>query len=349
MPFDINIDRLRIPPGISVPPTVTMYYKPYYDEPYELVESGINIDENGYVTDSPKPMISVEPGERYLLMAVNESCGYEYVQSLILYPYCPVGFALTPDASECFYEEVTDATPPEFGENTVAQTYPSYSICGSYIYEEGYNVNGTGTSNQINNMNAFWKNGVGPTCVEAALYDGPLNRAGLWSVAELVDQTVGFAHCFDIAVGKTYYVGIAADNLGILNLDGVNIITQDPAALDAQYGLTLGVAPFQIWHIYPVFIPGGSHVLELLGYNTFGPAAMGCEIYDNTPLEIAAATDYTDLNLVFSSKDYIGMPVMLGSGGVGYSCPDETYSLRSCASPYECVRRVTTPVLVSQG
>ncbi len=348
MAINISIDRLRIPPGISVPPTVSLFVKPYIGGSYVLVDSGINIDANGYVTDSPKPIVSVDAGERYLLLAVNETCGYQYAQSLILYPYCPVGYELTPDASECYYEEVTDATPPAFGEVTIPKIFDSYGSCGSWIYEEGYNINGTGISNLIPLPNYFWRNGTNPVgCIASTDYTGPLNRCGLWSTTTGSDQEIGFSVCIDVPESKIYYVGIACDNYGIINLDGVNIVTQNPAALDAQYGLTGNVSTFVVWHIYPVFITAGSHNLEMIGFNTFGVAAMGCEVYDNTPAEIIAATAYADLNLVFSSKDYIGQPVMLGSGGLGWTCPPD-YSLRACSSPFECVRRVTTPVLINQ-
>lgn len=347
MPILLKIDRIRIPPGISLPPSVTLYYKPYHAATYTLVGTDIDIDADGYVIDSPKPVMSVEAAERYLMLAINESCGYEYQQSMILYPYCSPGYELSPDESECFYEEVTEATAPTFSQVTVAKIFDSYNVCGSWIYDPGYNVNGTGTSHLIPLANLFWRNGNDPVgCIASTMYSGPLNRAGLWSSTTTSNQQVGFPVCIEIPESKVYLVGIACDNYGIINLDSVNIITQNAAALDAQYGLTGNVSTFAVWHIYPVFIPAGSHILECIGYNTFGVAAMGCEVYNNTAAELIAATSYAMLDLVFSSKDYIGHPVVLGSGGVGFSCPPG-YSLKACSSPYECVRRVTTPVLVS--
>jgi hypothetical protein len=345
--ISLKIDRINIPPGISVPPTVSLYYKELYDDTFTFVDSGIVIDANGNVQGSPKPTIDVEAATPYVLLAVNESCGYQYQQSLIVYPYCPVGYDITPDMSECYYEEVTEATAPTAGENTVEKNNTAYSTCGAYIYHEGYNINGTGTADHVDITNPFWLNGATPACGNATTTEGPLNRCGLWSVTEASDQDVGFPVCLDIAEGKIYYIGMGTDNLGIINLDGVNIITQDPTALGAQYSIG-AAATFKVWHIYPVFIPSGPHILEILGHNDSGAAAMGCEIYDNTPAEIIAATSYGDLNLIFSSKDYIGMPVMLGSGGVGYSCPPD-YALKACASPYECVRRVTTNVLINSA
>jgi hypothetical protein len=74
------------------------------------------------------------------------------------------------------------------------------------------------------------------------------------------------------------------------------------------------------------------------------PAALGAEIYDNTAAEIIAATAYGDLNLVFSTKDYVGQPVQIGSGGIGYTCPSG-YSLVLCDGPAYCTQTVNTPVV----
>lgn len=340
----LTISKLRFPgnANISNPITATLEYKEYYATSFTLIDSGVNIDVDGTILDSPLPTITVDPTLKYVIRCTNELCDFQYEQTVIINPYCPVGYELAPDETYCFYEEVTDATPPSSTELTVAKSANSYSTCGSYIYASGYNVNGTGTSAQITTANPFWVNGAG-ACVDNNSTDGPLNRSGLWATTALSNQTVGFAICIDINESKTYYIGMGCDNLGIIELDGEEVVHQDPAALAIQYGADAQIT-FKIWHIYPVFIPSGSHVISLIGYNQSSVAAMGMEIYDNTSAELIAATDYTGLNLVFSTKDYVGQPLQLGSDNLGYSCP-AGYSLRTCSSPYECVRIVTTPIL----
>jgi hypothetical protein len=62
---------------------------------------------------------------------------------------------------------------------------------------------------------------------------------------------------------------------------------------------------------------------------------LGAEIYNNTAAELIAATSYADLNLIFSTKDYVGQPVQLGTDDLGYTCPSG-YSLAACVEPYVC-------------
>lgn len=344
MSLTLTIQRLRFPNNgsISNPITVALYIKQFYDLNFVLIASGVNVDVDGTILDSPLPTTTVDPTEKYVIKAVNELCGFEYEQNLIINAYCPVGYELAPDDTYCFLIEETEATPPTSPENTVAATDTNYSDCGSYIYDVGYNPDGTGVANQITTLNNFWKNGSGTCAPDGNTNDGPLNRAGLWATTCMSDQDVGFAICIDIPEEKTYFIGFGVDNYGILKVDGVTVIQQDPTALDLQYGI-VGAA-FHAWHIYPIVIPAGQHIIEVIGHNDLCPAAFGCEIYDNTEAEIIAATSYGDLNLVFSTKDYVGTPVQLGSDGIGYSCPAD-YSLAYCESPIVCRRLLTTPVL----
>lgn len=340
----LTISKLRFPSNgnISSPITVTLEYKEYYATSFTLIDTGINVDVDGTILESPLPTFQVDPTLKYVIRVTNELCDFQYEQSVIINPYCPVGYEISPDETFCFLEETTDATPPSASENTVAANDVDYSTCGSYIYNTGYNLNGTGTSTHINTAIPFWVNGAG-LCASNNPVDGPLNRTGLWATTTLNDQTVGFAVCINISQSKTYYIGMGCDNLGIVKLDGVEIIHQDPVALGIQYGIGI-TATFKIWHIYPVEIPSGDHIIELIGYNATGIAAMGMEIYDNTSSEIAAATGYGNLNMVFTSTDFIGQPVQLGSSGIGYSCP-ANYSLAYCESPIVCKRLLTTPIL----
>jgi len=251
---------------------------------------------------------------------------------------CPPTYTLSVDGTYCYKYNDVDATPPSAGENTVAKTASAYSTCGTYIYDAGWAIDGTGTSTQISLSNPFWKNGG--TCADHNTTDGPLNRSGLWATTTTSDQDIGFSVCITAPTTKTYYVGIGCDNLGIINLDGTNILTQDPDALAIQYGVGVN-ATFKVWHVYPVLITAGPHVIELIGHNVAIFAAMGAEIYNNTKAQIQAATSYSGLNLVFSTKDYRGQPVQLASDDTGYSCPSG-YALVACEDPYICRQLLTT-------
>jgi len=345
----LTISKLRFPSNanISNPITVKLEYREYYSDAFILIDAGVNVDVDGTILDSPLPTITIDPTLKYVIRSTNELCDFQYEQSVIINPYCPVGYEMAPDLSYCLFEEVTDAIPPSASENSVAKTAIDYTICGSWIYTT-FNLDGTGASTQISLANPWWVNGVGDCLTGGTLVDGPMNRSALWASSELSDQQVGFAVCIDIPVTKTYYIGVGADNFAIIKIDGVTILSQDRTAMDLQYGTPGGSGPLRVWAIYPVAIPSGSHVIEVLGQNGFepipNPAAIGFEIYDNTPAEIAAATSYVGLNLVFSTKDYIGQPIQVGSDNIGFSCP-AGFSLRPCASPVDCIRILTTPVL----
>lgn len=337
----LTIKKVRIPPGVTLPPTVALYYKEYYATSWTLLSAAVPLNADGTLQASPPITVSVDSAHRYVLRAVNLMCGYEYEEPVFINPYCPVGYILSDDKSYCFFDDVVPATSPVNPLNTIARSAVQYSTCGTYIYNSGYSSNGTGTSAQITTANTFWVNGAG-ACSDNNTNDGPMNRSGLWASSTTSDQQVGFAVCINIAETKTYYVGIGCDNMGIIKLDGVTLITQSQSALDTQYS-AVG-ASFKVWHIYPVIIQAGVHILELIGYNVSGAAALGCEVYDNTSAEIIAATSYANLNLIFSSKDYVGKPVQIGSNGIGYTCPAD-YVLNYCGSPVTCRKLVTVPVL----
>lgn len=261
---------------------------------------------------------------------------------------CPPTYILSDDGTYCYKTGTTTAIPPSSSENTVAKTNTDYSVCGSYIFDPGFNTNGTGTASQITLSNSWWRNGPGLCVVPQATNQGPMNRCALWATTEAPSQQVGFSVCITVTETKTYYMGVGADNFMIIRVDGNTILSQDASAMDAQFGTPSQTAPLRVWCIYPIILTAGTHVVELIGQNfpdpIPNPAAMGAEIYDNTPAEIAAATSYAGLNLVFSTKDYVGQPVQIGSGGIGYTCPPG-YSLILCDGPAYCTQTVTTSVV----
>jgi hypothetical protein len=344
----LAIGALQFPNNtqISNPIVVDLFIKGYYepDSDYMLIESGVNVSVNGTILASPLPMTTIDPTQFYILKAVNDLCGFVYTQPVMLAPYCQPGYTLSSDNSYCYLTSTVPATPPTAPQNTVSETNANYSLYGTFIYAPGYANDGTGPSTQISPSNGFW---INPT---ADTTDGPLNRSGLWVASPGSNQQIGYSVCLELPTDATYLIGIGTDNYGIINIDGNNIVTQNPTTLAAQYNAMFpgigAFVTFRIWHVYPVTLTAGAHVLELSGFNVSGPAALGTEVYNMTPAALAAATSYVGMGsgLVFSSKDFIGMPVQLGSGNIGYSCP-AGYSLRYCDSPPDCVSTLITPIL----
>lgn len=353
--LNLCISKLRFPGNANIPSqiTVSLYIKLYYGGTYSLIDNNVLIDVNGNVLDSPLPCTPVDPSQKYVIKAVNQLCDFSYEQTVIITPYCPVGYELAPDDSICFYDLFTDATPPSAPENSVAVNHIDYSVWGSLIYNLGFNVNGTGPFTQIPYGNTFWLNGTGgyPTGTGANTVLGPLNRTGLWSSSTFDNQTIGFSVCINAPVSGIYYVGVGADNYASIYLDGNLELQMDAAAMGAYltaHGYPgLGVeATFRFWHIYPISIPAGQHVLEIIATNVNVVGSIGAEVYNATSAQLQAATSYVALGsgLIFSTKDFIGSPIQEGNMGIGYSCP-VGYALKYCDSPITCVKRVTTPVL----
>jgi len=280
------------------------------------------------------------------------TCAPKSITFNILHPAsncCPAGYTLSVDETYCYKYNDVAATPPSSSENTVAVNHADYSVWGSVIYSSGYNINGTGTFVQIPYTNPFWVNGSGyPVASGANTSNGPLNRTGLWATTTTDNQDVGFTVCITLPADGIYYIGTGADNYSSIYLDGTLVLQMDPTAIGVYMSANgyPGVGPegtFRFWHIYPVSITAGSHVLEIVGHNVTSVAAFGTEIYNATPSDLISASSYVDLGskLIFSTKDYIGTAVQIGTGGIGYTCPSG-YSLVLCEGPAFCRQTLTT-------
>src|SRR5882672_12263532 len=108
----LTISRLRfVNTPLLIPITVSLYIKEYYSSSFSLIDSGVNIDVNGNVLESPLPTTTIDPTLMYVLRAVNELCGDVYDQNVIINPYCPPGYELSVDETFCFFQEEVPATP----------------------------------------------------------------------------------------------------------------------------------------------------------------------------------------------------------------------------------------------
>jgi len=237
--------------------------------------------------------------------------------------HCPEGF--TSNGEEC--EKVT--TKPTIQPPThtplllIPKSFGEYSQNGTYIYDPNYILDGTG-NRTLYNTNPFWKNAA------RNLVDGPMNRCALWTSTYTNYQQIGFSVCINIPNSKTYLFGIGVDNYMSLRVDGKYII-QRPET-DAEW-------PFWWYHIYPVFIKKGIHVIEIIGNNALVIAAIGAEIYDATPAELMAINNVTDLDAatIFSTKNMIGQYTNLGTNGYPI---DPEYALAFCFGDPPFYRKV---------
>ncbi|MES2780366.1 MAG: hypothetical protein V4651_10765, partial [Bacteroidota bacterium] len=171
---------------------------------------------------------------------------------------------------------------------------------------------------------------------------GPLNRCGIWACCDsggirrdLTCTFFGFSKAVYTPYSKTYYIGMAADNEFRFKIDGQ--IFRQTLATDGNDSTNRN---FQIWHIYPVFLSAGFHIIEMSGLNVSSYVSFGAEIYNNSKSELFNATSYDDLNLVFSTKDLIGAQFETGV----YTC-DSSYALYTAdgdTANYRCIKYVDT-------
>ncbi|WP_315820242.1 hypothetical protein [Paraflavitalea speifideaquila] len=150
-----------------------------------------------------------------------------------------------------------------------------------------------------------------------------MNRAGVWPCGDATTTTWrGFTAYVTAPAAKRYYIGIAGDNY-------VRIIVNDTLRLDVTND-----ANFQQWHIYPVNLREGPNKIQLVGSNLGGPALFGAEIYNNTPAEIAAAQNYEQLDLIFTTNEIRNINFQANVPLTAY-CPGG-FTIDSSGTPVRC-------------
>jgi hypothetical protein len=188
----------------------------------------------------------------------------------------------------------------------------NFNTFGSIIYNTGYNPNtGVGTLTRINTSNNWWINSVPNT------NNGVLNRSGVSSnvVPNGLTSGVGiFANVYS-AAAKQVYVGFSCKNsltsnpnIYVNNSLVLNAVSNLCVSnINAQLGTSAVDAFSDFWNIYPINILQGNNYILLnysYGYISGSAPILAFEVYDNTSAQIAAATSYAGLNVLFSSKNY---------------------------------------------
>jgi hypothetical protein len=247
----------------------------------------------------------------------------------IIYPCtCSEGYSSV--MGICQKIETTEATQPTIPTSYIKTPYFNYSYLGTLILSD-YNYNGTGTIYKRLTTD-FWCNS------QLSVNKGPLNRTGVWS-SNGGDTNVGFTINVNILFNKVYYIGIGCDNYTKIKVNGNTVIQQDVYTIRTDisrqgypaYGGDTNA--FLYWIIYPISLQFGMNIIEVIGGNYGGPAAVGCEIYDINPNDFANINSYSDLGnkLLFSSKDMIGQIIDSGyTCPVGYSLVKDNYNNYYC-------------------
>jgi len=184
---------------------------------------------------------------------------------------------------------------------------PQYSRYGSLIYDKGFLQNGTGTFTRINTSNSFWINSALNTT------DGAMNRNGVWNNSIPSGMPIGSSFSYTNNTGSplTVYVGIGGDDDFDFYLNDSLIVNYDIAAnitdIQNQIGVTTVEPSYQCWSIYPVTLRVGNNLFQFFNKNIIAPpSALAVEVYNNTAAQIAAAVDYTTLNILFRTSTLVG-------------------------------------------
>lgn len=226
------------------------------------------------------------------------------------------------------------------------KTYFNYSIYGTKIYKEGLSntVDLTSLSEDnftripISTTNFCWNNDP-ESSSSTPIYKGPLNRSGVWTNdnGNPTKTWIGFSICINLQVGKTYYVGIAADNKFRIKLNG-DIIAKDE---------TDNGGAFTYWHVIPVKVLVPNSVITVEGYNSPSVECVGCvgmTIYDATKEQLINCPDVSTLESyeIFNSANKVGEKFDTSSEtGWGYTCSSNDLSYNVCSGKCEGINYYT--------
>jgi hypothetical protein len=279
--------------------------------------------------------------------------GFYYISGYTTTTACPAGYTLV--GGVCTKIETT--TPISGNPILVTPTpYQVYGRDGTFVYPT---LSLSSTPTLLNTSNSFWIRTTppppSPTTPEqkqaAELNNGPVNRIAKWGVASdgiirnnytgaydlpPINTWIGFDKCLIIDETKTYYLGIAADDYYRVSLDG-NVILQD----------VIGSDTFFHFHIFPINLTAGTHLLKVEGKNAGGQACFAAEIYDlsNKPSGqtvvqfLNAQTDYSNIIKIFSTGDQTQFTSNLYTCQAGY-----TLTNTDCGTQPTCTKILTAPL-----
>ncbi|MFT3766690.1 MAG: hypothetical protein QM820_14420 [Minicystis sp.] len=241
---------------------------------------------------------------------------------------CPEGYTATPAGDACVKETFSDPI-----QNAVV-----YTACPGdqkWVYGKfGARVEPGGTApGGTTEMNAYWGDGA------TSPLDGRLNNIGVWACGddgttagtEPIGEWIGFSVCVNVPASGDYILGIAGDNRVSMNVDGTNVYLDDTGSTSA----------FDYWHLLPIHLTSGTHIVELRGKNDGSIAAFGAEISGpfavgslNTDAVVLDETAYA-ANIIWSTENLpAGQQFDLGEKS-GWQCPGET-ALDLCAPKPVC-------------
>lgn len=274
-------------------------------------------------------------------------------------PVCEDGWTLTNDELSCQKVNTMDAKTTGAGDKLIKHftLADNYTVWGTVFYKPNtvnsyggwtYTEGNTATyANYYNKTNyAASGSGVLFTYFDNTLWNnttlsglqGRLNKCGIWlSTNQFYEGTLGFSRQFTIPTDGYYYIGVGIDNYATIKIDGTTIISQDMSAIGNQFGHTADYdkCAFRFWHMYPMYLTTGNHIISITATNASSYGILGTEIYKGTELQLLACTTEAELDVytIFSTKNIIdGEQFDIGN----YYCSDSSYQLVNINGVYSC-------------
>lgn len=164
-----------------------------------------------------------------------------------------------------------------------------------------------------------------PFPVPVPCQTGRLNIVGLWVADLSLREWIGITTCVTIPQTKTYYIGIAGDDVVKLTINGQLTLDLEGAGWN-----------FTTWKIFPITLNAGNNTFLLEGLTTGSSSAMAFEIYDATLAQLVAVTTPIALApyILFSSSSLGGRNITNGTT-IGYQC-GPVCGLNICNNPPTC-------------
>lgn len=228
---------------------------------------------------------------------------------------CPNGFTYI--NGQCVNTVITESTPTISSSPTLSPiSSSSYGSQGTILYNPGWETRGIGPYTNIGLNNSLWRNNAPNTS------EGPVN--GL--IKNTASGTISHRVYLPYADVKTYYIALTGfpGYSFKINLDDVDVLVSDSVTMTSYFRPNV---ESDYLHIYPITVSEGEHTLILEGnYRGFG--AM---VIDNSAGEIATATSYDNLNIIFSSASLTSFNVY------SYTCESGTVQKIPGREEFNCI------------
>lgn len=222
-----------------------------------------------------------------------------------------------------FYSDITSLSKPLGGNATNildanSAVVPVANNIQSPLWGQFMNIGGPFYGRQ--NVCAIWTNlPTVPSTDYPGLDDYPP-----------IKEWIGFSTCITVPTTGTYCIGMSADNCLRFKIDG-QLIVQLGTATTGAYNFN-----FNYWHVFPITLAAGQHIIEMEGLNQHLIGFFAAEIYQASIVQLAGLTSQSQLSAVtiFSTANKFNQQFTNGQAS-GYNC-DNNCAVNLCGPTPQC-------------